>query len=261
MGEVEMSEFQKEVFNRLKEAKANERLLNDGASFLQSSVDAKYSYNFSWLGRPIIQYPQDILTFQEIIWRTKPDIIIETGIAHGGSLILSASLLAMIDMCEAIERKIDFNPNIPQRLVVGVDIDIRKHNRVEIEAHPLSNRIKMFEGSSIDPAIVEKVKKEVRKDKKVLVCLDSNHTHDHVLKELQYYAPLVSLDSYCIVFDTLIEDMPAGTYPDRPWGKGNNPKTALMEWLINNEDFIVDDMIDAKSIISVASGGFLKRVK
>jgi cephalosporin hydroxylase len=210
-----------------------------------------YTYNFSWLGRPIIQYPQDMMAMQEIIWRVQPDLIIETGIAHGGSLIFSASLLELNAACGG-----------PQDArVLGVDIDIRAHNRQAIEAHPLFRRIDMIEGSSIAPEIVEQVKAKAKGRKSVLVCLDSNHTHDHVLAELEAYAPLTTVGSYCVVFDTLIEDLPADMFSNRPWGPGNNPKTAVWEYLKSHSEFEIDKSIPHKLLITVAPDGYLKRIK
>jgi cephalosporin hydroxylase len=218
---------------------------------MRVSTAPKYSYNFSWLGRPIIQYPQDIVAMQEIIWRVNPDLIIETGIAHGGSLIFSASMLELNAACGG-----------PQNAeVLGVDIDIRDHNREAIEAHPMFKRISMVQGSSIAPEIIEQVKAKASGKQRVLVCLDSNHTHDHVLAELQAYAPLTSVGSYCVVFDTIIDDMPDEMFPDRPWGPGNNPKTAVQEWLKTNTEFEIDKPIDFKLLISVAPDGYLKRVR
>jgi cephalosporin hydroxylase len=221
----------------------------------------KYSYHFEWLGRPIIQYPQDIIAMQELIWRVKPDLIIETGIAHGGSLILSASMLAQLDMCDAIEAGHMFDPRKSNRLVIGLDIDIRVHNMAAIEGHPMGSRIKMLQGSSVAPEIVAEVKKLALNYKRVLVCLDSNHTHEHVLAELQAYAPLTSVGSYCAVFDTIIEDMPAEMFPDRPWGPGNNPKTAVWEFLKTHTEFEIDKSIQQKLMITVAPDGYLKRCR
>jgi cephalosporin hydroxylase len=221
----------------------------------------KYSYHFSFLGRPIIQYPQDMVALQELIWKVKPDLIIETGIAHGGSLIMSASMLALLDMCESIESSTVFNPKKSKRKVLGLDIDIRQHNREAIEAHPMSSRIQMIQGSSIAPEIVRQVKAVAKNYQRVLVCLDSNHTHDHVLAELEAYAPLTSVGSYCVVFDTIVEDMPKSIFPDRPWGPGNNPKTAVWEYLKTHPEFEIDKSIDHKLLISVAPDGYLKRVK
>ena len=207
----------------------------------------RYTYNFNWLGRPIIQLPQDIIAMQEIIWDTKPDLIIETGIAHGGSLIFYASMLELIG---------------GSGLVLGIDIDIREHNRLEIEKHPLFKRIKMIEGSSIDKDIQNKVYKFAQKRNNILVILDSNHTHEHVLQELQMYSPLVSKDSYLVVFDTAIEDLPNDDiYSNRPWGKGNNPKTAVWEFLKSNNRFIIDKEIENKLLFTVAPDGYLKCVK
>jgi len=208
--------------------------------WLISSVEEKYSYNFTWLGRPIIQYPTDLMALQEIIWEVKPDLIIETGIAHGGSLIFYASLLEIIG----------------KGAVLGIDIDIREHNRVAIKAHPMFKRIEGIEGSSVDDEVLDLVKAFTVNRDKVMVCLDSLHTHDHVLRELELYSPLVTKGSYLVVFDTCIEDLPE---TDRPWGKGNNPKTALDEFLKTNERFVVDN-IDKKLGITVAPGGYLRCV-
>ena len=227
--------------------------------FVQANAH-KYSYHFEWLGRPIIQYPQDMVAMQELIWQVRPDLIIETGIAHGGSLILSASMLALLDLCEAIESGTPFDPRSSRRKVLGIDIEIRPHNRAAIEAHPMFSRIQMIEGSSIDPAVIAQVKDIAKQHPRVLVCLDSNHTHDHVLAELEAYAPLVSVGSYCVVFDTIIEDMPADMFPDRPWGPGNNPKTAVWQYLKSHPEFQIDKTIEHKLLITVAPDGYLKRV-
>jgi cephalosporin hydroxylase len=223
---------------------------------------AKYNYvfHFSWMGRPVIQYPQDLVAMQEILWAVKPDLILETGIAHGGSLIFSASMLALLDICEAMESGNPFDPRQSRRKVLGVDIDIRPHNRAAIETHPMASRIQMIQGSSIDDAVVSEVRKIASGYKRVLVCLDSNHTHDHVLGELQAYAPLVSKGSYCVVFDTIVEDMPASMFPDRPWGPGDNPKTAVREYLKTHPEFEIDRRVADKLQITVAPDGFLRRI-
>lgn len=206
----------------------------------------RYSYNFTWLDRPIIQFPEDIIAMQEIIWRVKPDLIIETGIAHGGSLVLWASLLQMLGR---------------DGHVVGVDVEIRQHNRAEIERHPLFSRITMIEGSSIDPDVVARVGSLAVGRRSVMVVLDSNHTHDHVVAELERYSPLVSRGSYLVVMDTVVEAMPADFFPDRPWGKENNPATAVRQFLEVNDRFEVDAEIDAKLLMSVAPGGYLRCIK
>lgn len=220
----------------------------------------RYSHNFEWLGRPIIQVPPDTVILQELIWKIKPDLIIETGIAHGGSLVMSASMLALLDMCEAIESGAVLDPKKSKRKVLGLDIDIRQHNREAIEAHPMSSRIQMIQGSSIAPKVIEQVKAVARNYQCVFICLDSNHTHDHVLAELEAYAPLTSIGSYCVVMDTAIEDMPKTMFPDRPWGPGDNPKTAVWEYLKTHSEFEIDKSIDHKLLISVAPDGYLKRV-
>lgn len=214
--------------------------------WIRLTAQSRYSYNFRWLGRPIIQFPQDMVAIQELIWDIKPAVVVETGIAHGGSLIFHASILELLG---------------GEREVIGVDIDIRPHNRAEIEKHPLARRIHMFQGSSVDPAIVAQVKQRIAGRGPVLVILDSNHTHDHVLAELRAYAPLVAHGSYVVVFDTLVDDMPANFFPDRPWGPGNNPKTAVREFLKTSDRFEVDRDLEAKLLITVAPEGYLRCVK
>ena len=214
--------------------------------FVKLTGKYKYTYNFSWLGRPIIQFPQDMIAMQEIVWQVRPDLIIETGIAHGGSLIFSASMLELLG-------------NNGQ--VLGIDIDIREHNRKAIEAHPMFRRIDMIEGSSIDEKIVRQVYDFAKNKKQILVVLDSMHTHDHVLKELEFYSPLVTKGSYLVVFDTIIEDMPEDFFPDRPWGKGNNPKTAVYEYLKSTDCFEIDKAIEHKLLITAAPDGYLRKIK
>ena len=254
-----MSNFEKETEYRLANNSADSGLRNAAAIFMRESIRAQYSYNFRVLGRPVIQYPQDIVAIQELIWEIKPDLIIETGIAHGGSLILSASMLALLDYCDAVENGEMLDPKATKRRVLGIDIDIRAHNRAAIEAHPMAHRIDMIQGSSIAPEVIAQVQAQAVGYERVMVILDSNHTHAHVLAELQAYAPLVSQGSYCVVFDTVIEDLPAGMYSDRPWDVGNNPKTAVREYLTQNPNFEVDEDMEAKLLITVAPGGYLRR--
>ncbi len=252
---------------------ADEHLQEASRLWKQSAGRHQYGHNFSWLGRPIIQLPQDMVAMQEIVWNVKPDLIIETGIAHGGSLILSASMLALLDYCEAVGQGAALNPWGSKRRVLGIDIEIRPHNREAIEEHPMSHLIEMIEGSSVAPDVVEQVRAVAKGHEKILVFLDSNHTHDHVLSELTTYAPLTSVGSYCVVWDSGIEDLPAGYCADRPWGKGNNPKTAVREYLRCLESganadgdgscvrFEIDKFIDYKLAITSSTDGFLKRVK
>ena len=239
---------------------SDESLQKDAINLFNRACEYKYSYNFSWMGRPIIQFPQDMAAMQELIWEVKPDLIIETGIAHGGSLIMNASLLAMLDYCEAIEKGELIDPKSPKRRVLGIDIDIREHNRKAIEEHPMSNRIDMIQGSSVVADVIAKVHEYAKNYKRILVSLDSNHTHEHVLAELKAYASLTSKNSYCVVFDTVVEDMPAGMFPNRSWGKGNNPKTAVWEYLKTHPEFEINKSIHEKLLITVAPDGYLKRV-
>jgi cephalosporin hydroxylase len=236
----------------LDEVQANvDRLTADGGlhararAWLSELTRQRYVYNFTWLGRPVIQLPQDLLAVQEIIWRVRPDFILETGVAHGGSLIHSASVLELLG---------------GDGLVVGVDIDIRAHNRREIEAHPLARRIRLIEGSSTDPAVAAAVRALAHGRRGVMVMLDSDHTHAHVLRELELYASLVTRGSYLVVFDTLIEDLPDAPFPGRRWGKGNNPKTAVWEFLKTTSRFEIDDRIPGKLLLTCAPDGYLRCV-
>ena len=252
--------FSKEVDQRIKENELNTHLVEAAKKFIIESTVPKYSYNFSALGRPIIQYPQDIIAMQELIYRVKPDLIIETGVAHGGSLIMSASMLALLDICDSIQDGSVFDPSVSQRKVLGIDIDIRAHNRDAIEAHPMASRIQMIQGSSIAPEIVEEVYAVAENYDRILICLDSNHTHDHVLAELMAYAPLTSIGSYCVVFDTIVEDIPSNLIPERPWGPGNSTKPAVWEFLRSHPEVEIDKFVQNKLLITVAPDGYLKRI-
>ena len=252
--------YQESVIANIHSLGNDSHLKRKSIDWLCETSKHNYSYNFSWLGRPIIQYPQDVVAMQELIWQIKPDLIIETGIAHGGSLIFSASMLAMQEMCSAIESGIPFNPADSKRKVLGIDIDIREHNRAAIEAHAMASRIQMIQGSSIAPEIISQVHDIAKSYQRILVCLDSNHTHDHVLAELEAYAPLTSQGSYCCVFDTVIEDIPSEILCTRPWGSGNSPKTAVWEYLKTHPEFEIDKSIQDKLLITVAPDGYLKRV-
>ena len=230
---------------------ADQDLAKASLDWINKANARRYSYHFEWMGRPIIQYPQDIVAMQELIWTVQPELIIETGIAHGGSLIFMAAMLELNAACGG-----------PQDAkVLGIDIDIRAHNRAAIEAHPMARRIAMIQGSSVAPEIVAQVHAAAAGKSRILISLDSNHTHEHVLAELKAYAPLTTVGSYCVVFDTVVEDMPAAMFPDRPWGPGNNPKTAVFEYLKDHPEFEIDKAMDHKLLVSVAPDGFLKRVR
>jgi len=241
--------FKKECASEIRAQGDNASLQQLTSSWMNMANRGKYSYHFQWLGRPIVQYPQDILAMQEIIWEIKPDLIIETGIAHGGSLIFSASMLELVAACTGVEGE-----------VLGIDIDIREHNRKAIEQHPMSSRIAMIQGSSIAPEVIAQARAKAAEKKRILIFLDSNHTHDHVLSELEAYAAMTSIGSYCVVFDTIVEDMPKEMFPDRPWGPGNSPKTAVREFLNTHPEFEIDNSIQHKLLITVAPDGYLKRV-
>jgi cephalosporin hydroxylase len=254
-------EFKKEVGANIKGLGEDTEMQDLSRQWCKEIARHKYAYNFSWLGRPAIQFPNDAWALQELVWKVRPDLIIETGIAHGGSLVLSASMLALLDITDAIESGAVFDPRVSGRSVLGVDIDIRAHNRAAIEEHPMASRIQMIEGSSIAADTIVRVAEHAQDYDRVMVCLDSNHTHDHVLAELEAYAHLTSVGSYCVVYDTLIEDMPAHMFPDRAWGPGDNPKTAVWEYLRSHPEFEIDQSIHNKLQITVAPDGYLERIK
>ena len=252
-------EFQNEVETNIKSLSHDLDLQDISKAWIEKITPHKWAYNFTWLGRPAIQFPNDAWAVQELIWKIKPDLIIETGIAHGGSLIYSASMLALLDLCELNEENDLYNRSNSKRKVLGIDIDIRNHNRIAIESHPLSKLIQMIEGSSIDPKVINSVKEISKSYSRIMVLLDSNHTYEHVFQELIAYAPLVTPNSYCIVFDTIVEDMPDHLSENRPWGPGNSPKTAVREFLKINSKFEIDKNIHNKLLITVAPEGYLKR--
>lgn len=242
-----IQQFKDERADDIKRMAANEHLKKMSLDWMIASDKYKYSYNYTWLGRPIIKYPSDIVATQEIIWAVKPDLIIETGIAHGGSLMLSASMLEI---------------NGGDGLVLGIDIDIREHNRNEILNHPMAKRIQMIEGSSVSAETMAQVREIARGRKRVMVFLDSLHSHAHVAAELELYAPLVSIGSYLVLPDTFIEYFPKGYYSaTRPWDVGDNPMTAMRDFLKGNNEFEIDRQLCDKLMITEAFDGYLKRVR
>ena len=248
--------FQRECDANIAAMGSDGELSRLSREWIARSARHKYVYNWRWCGLPIIQLPPDVLVTQEIVWDVRPDVIIETGVARGGSLTFSASLLAMLDAAEATGR----TPATTPRRAIGIDIEIRPHNRQAIESHPFAKMIQLVEGSSVAPEIVAEVRGRIRPGERVLVMLDSNHTHDHVLGELEAYAGLVTPGSYCVVQDTGIEFTAPGAFPDRSWGRGNSPLSAIAAWLPGHPEFVVDSSIDHKLQISSSPGGYLRRV-
>lgn len=258
---MDEEEFRRQCLSEVSEQGSSDRFKSLTSKWVEESIKTNYSYHFEWLGRPVIQYPQDLVGTQQLLWLVQPDLIIETGIARGGSLIFYASMLELIAQCGGP----------PNAKVLGVDIDIRKHNEEAVLKHPMAKRIEMIQGSSIEKPVADEVKRRAASANRVMVCLDSNHTHEHVLQELRLYAPLVSIGAYIIVFDTVVEDLASGLIKDRPWTKGNNPKTAVFEYLqeINDKNiyddqgvrlqFEIDDDIQSKLMITVAPSGYLRR--
>jgi cephalosporin hydroxylase len=241
----ELEAFAEERKTNLHAASVDEALKRRSLEWMLATSKYSYSYNFDWLGIPIIQFPQDILALQQVIWSVRPEVIIETGVAHGGSAIFYASMLELVG-----------EPG----LVIGIDVDIRPHNRARIVNHRMSRRIHLIEGSSTDERVVAAVH-EIAEDKaRVMVVLDSNHTAEHVALELESYQGLVRDGSYLIVFDTSVEDVPAGFFADRNWGPGNSPRTAVDAFLDRHDRFIVDENLDNSLLISSARGGYLRCV-
>ena len=224
---------------------ADESLASKALELNAASDRHDWSYQWSWLGLPVIQLPPDIVALQEVIWETRPELVIETGIARGGSLVLYASILELVGEGE----------------VLGIDIDIRAHNREAIEAHPLARRIRMVEGSSLDEQVVEEARAAAGQVERVMVVLDSNHTHEHVLGELRAYGPLVTVGQFLVVADTFVEQMPLQEHRPREWGPGNNPATALRAWLDEAEGFEPDPFVNAKLLLTASPGGYLRRVR
>lgn len=249
--------FKASCMDEIKRQGADKKLIELSQEWIRKAEEFKYSYHFEWLGRPIIQHPQDIIGLQQLLWSVKPNVIIETGIARGGSIIFYASILELISLCGGPK----------DAKVIGIDVDIREHNKSAILNHPMSRRISLIEGSSVDVATISDVNGLIKGGDRVLVCLDSNHTHDHVLKELKLYTPFVSEGSYCVVLDTILGNMPEDAYPNRPWGRGNNPKIAvhhfLKDDLLQNGEsrFEIDKMIENQLMITAAPDGFLRRKK
>jgi cephalosporin hydroxylase len=242
----EIEKFQRDVQANIDGLQKDTGLARHSLEWIEKTTPHGYSYNFRWMGRPIIQFPQDMIAMQEIIWDVRPTTIIETGVAHGGSAVFYASLLELLG---------------GEGKVVAIDIDIRQHNRRALESHPLAHRLQLIEGSSVDPEIVAKVGHSIVKGGPVLVALDSNHTQEHVLQELRLYSPFVTKGSYLVVFDTVIEDMPDTFFKDRPWKRGNTPKSAVQVFLQENRRFKTNHSIDAKLQLSVAPEGYLQCVE
>ena len=246
-----IQQFEREREARIEQLGKDLEFQAQSRDWLEQSMRRQYVYNFSWLGRPIIQNPIDMIAMQELMWNVQPDLVIETGIAHGGSIIFSASMLELIAACGG-------NPDAH---VLGIDIDIREHNKQAILQHPMSKRITMLQCSSVAPEIIGQVRAAAQGKQRIMVFLDSNHTHEHVLAELEAYAPLVSKDSYCVVFDTFVEDVPADVFENRPWQPGNSPKTAVHQYLQSHSEFVIDKAMQHKLQITVAPDGFLKRIR
>ncbi|WP_320007359.1 cephalosporin hydroxylase family protein [Maridesulfovibrio sp.] len=242
----DFKEFDDFVADNIKKLGQSEECKKLSKEWLSATGALNYSFNFQWMGMPVLQQPVDLIAMQELIWNIKPDLIIETGVARGGSVIFYASMLEMMQI---------------EGDVLGIDIDIRAHNFGRIMQHPMKKRITLLEGSSTSDRIIDKVKAVAENKERVLVVFDSNHSHEHVLKELELYTPFVSKGSYCVVFDTIVEDLAdSNDYSDRPWGKGNNPKTAVWEFLKNNSDFVIDTELEGKLQTTICTDGFLKRI-
>lgn len=224
----------------------DEGLARIAHDFVVKSDQYGYGYQWTWCGLPVIQMPQDIVVTQEIIWACKPDVIIETGIAWGGSIALYASLLQLIGKGK----------------VVGVDLNLMNHVADQIMGLPFaSGRVHLYKGSSVDPDIVSRIRAHVSPGQSVMVLLDSNHTHEHVFEELKIYAPLVTKGQFLIVSDTIVEEIPVQEHRPRPWGPGNNPKTALRAYLRDHPEFEVDSYINAKALLTYSPDAYCRKVR
>jgi cephalosporin hydroxylase len=233
----EFDEFRK---NQLAAQNNDSEFQNLSKEWMRQSCDKRYSYQFDWLGIPIIQMPTDIVIFQEIVWKTRPDLIIETGIARGGSINFWASIQNLCDI---------------DGEVIGVDIDIRGHAKDAISKSKFRDQISLIEGDSTAQSVVEQVEKIAAQHKNVMLILDSNHTHEHVLKELEIYTKFVSPGGYILVLDTIIEDLPVPG--DRPWQPGDNPMTAVIEFMKGKErEFSLDSYYEKRSLLTVAPHGY-----
>lgn len=243
----------REEFNRnsvmQSEALGRDKELFDRSLELVLELDRfDYSYLWTWLGVPIIQMPADVMATQEVIWTTKPDIIIETGVARGGSVLFMASILELIG----------------KGRVIGIDIDIRPHNRASIESHPMSKRVSLIEGPSDTSETLERVKALIPEGASVMVVLDSDHSRDHVLAELRTYGPLVTKGCYLVVADTLVGYVDEANAPrkrSKVWFKGNEPLSALNDYLKETDRFEVDPVINGKLVISSSPGGYLRCIE
>lgn len=252
----DLEKFDLESSENIKRMSKDERLRHASQEWINLSSPHRYVYNWRWMGLPIIQLPADIVVTQELIWKVRPTVIIETGVARGGSIIFNASQLVLLDLCENGV----VSTGSTKRRCIGIDIDIRAHNRHAIETHPLSNMVELIEGSSIDQATLDHVKSLIKPNDRVMIILDSHHTHQHVITELLQYAPLVSEGSYLIVHDTGIEFAKTDAFQDREWGVGNNPLTALNEFLSKNSNFQIDDNVCSKLLITSSPNGYLERL-
>jgi cephalosporin hydroxylase len=242
-----IAEFFEERQADIQRMGADEELRRKSIDWMLHADKYKYTYNFTWMGRPIIKFPSDMVIQQELMWKLRPDLVIETGIAHGGSIVFTSSMMEMMGI---------------DGEVVGIDIDIRKHNRAEIEKHPMAKRITMYEGNSVDAGMIEKVRLHTAGKRCVMVVLDSLHSHDHAYKELVAYAPMATTGSYCILPDTFIEFFPKGYYSStRPWDVGDNPYTAMKQYLAETDLFEIDRALTDKAMITETVDGYLKRVR
>jgi cephalosporin hydroxylase len=241
----ELNEFYRLRADSISELSRSQDLQDMGVKLMRDSAPHRYAYNFDWLGIPAIQLPTDLIAMQEIIWAYKPEVIIETGVAHGGSLVFYASMLSLLGN---------------NGFVVGVDIEIRKHNRDVLESHPMYDKIKLVEGSSTSPDTLAKIQALVG-NRRALVILDSDHSRDHVLQELYAYEQFVAVGGYIVVMDTTLEDQPDNFIVNRPWDKLNNPKTAVREFLNSRAGhWLADRKIDGKLLMTVCREGFLQKI-
>lgn len=244
MGKIWDLDFQEWRKKLLASQSKDIQFKDSSSNWMQLAVDNKYSYQFDWLGVPIIQMPEDLILFQDIVYKTQPDLIIETGVARGGSVVFWASIQKLCGITGK---------------VLGVDIEIRQHAKNAIFDSNFKDEIHLIEGSSVEDQVVNQVKNYVSQHKKIMVVLDSNHTHEHVLSELEIYSKFVTKDCFMLVLDTVIDDL--NIDPDRSWGPGSSPKSAVKEFMSkNSEEFIHEQSYENRALLSVAPYGYWRKI-
>ena len=246
-------DFQKQRVSYAKQLATRRDILDNSIEWMNQTAPFKYVYNWDWAGVPVIQFPQDLIALHEVIWKTEPDVIIETGVARGGSLLFSASMLALLD----IKEKLSFDMHKTMRRVIGIDIDIRHHCIEAISSSPFSPMVSLVHGDSASPSVIKEAVAEIQKEQKVMVILDSCHSYQHVLSELHLLVPYVSSGCYLVVGDTSLEYATEANNAHKPWSTANSPLTAIQAYLASNPGSLEQDtLIKTKLLISSQHEGY-----